>query len=93
MILLKYSVIPYAVQCTEFLNNPVQCGVEKISYTVFCTIYFTASPFLWGPSQIGNWEATSIIGVIIALRIARPVIGVVLAYIGRLKGKYMSKYS
>lgn len=28
MILLKYSAITYAVQCSKFVNIPVQCGVE-----------------------------------------------------------------
>lgn len=53
---------------------------------------FAAPPFLWGSAELGNWAATSLIGVAIAFPIAGPLTDAMSAFIGRQRGKHMPEY-
>lgn len=68
------------MQCTEFLNNPVQCEVEKISYRVFCTIslLFTAVSDMLGDAhlEVRSCASATLAGMIrcSARRVRDPMI-------------------
>ncbi|KAF7552156.1 hypothetical protein G7Z17_g4508 [Cylindrodendrum hubeiense] len=85
----------------EYMFDPIvllAAGMWGIALAWVATIsllssqMFAVPPFLWSPAELGNWVATSLIGVAIAFPIAGPLTDAMSAFIGRRKGKHMPEY-
>ncbi|KAH7134871.1 major facilitator superfamily domain-containing protein [Dendryphion nanum] len=78
------------VLCTGGLWGIVMSWVIVISVTT--SQLFAPPPFLFTSAAMGNWTGTSMIGIIIALPIAGPVVDILSRKLSELKGGHQPEY-
>lgn len=86
---LPFIVDPI-VLCCAGLWGIVQSWVIVIS--VCSSQLFAYPPFLFTPAQLGNWTATSMIGVVLAYPIAGPVMDIISHKLSERRGKHQPEY-
>ncbi|KAL6704158.1 hypothetical protein ACN47E_008718 [Coniothyrium glycines] len=86
---LPFTIDPI-VLCCAGLWGIIQSWVIVIS--VISAQLFSPPPFLFSPAELGNWTATSMVGVILALPVAGPVMDMMSRKLSERNGEHRPEY-